>query len=258
MPNWYTTHVKPFDLDAFKQASHYYDVNGISFQNIIPMPSSLEISSPCGWELTPRHISHRRHLLDDATIRPLLDSLYTDTIDAASFADVALDTLSDEEKDRLREFNSSIKECILGYFNLRRYDDCPTWYEWRIRNWGTKWDVEDSRLSPDGIVSFVTAWSMPLPILKKLSYATPLLVLGIDEGDDYVSSLLITSGTAYSVHLIEENNGPMYCALADAVRHEEFKEPYIIDNDDSDDTYSSEDFIKAATIITNFFNIERS
>lgn len=257
MPNWYTTHVKPFDLEAFKQASHYYDVHGFSFQNIIPMPSSLEISSPCGWECTYRWFGRRDTLLDDTTIRPLLDSLYTDTIDATSFADAALDTLSDEAKDRLREVNGSIKECILGYFNLRRYDDCPTWYEWRIRNWGTKWDVEDARLSPDGIVSFVTAWEMPLPILEKLSYATPLLVLGIDEGYDHVSSLLITSGTAYSIHLIEENDGPMYHALADAVRHEEFKEPYIIDND-SDDTYSSEDFIKAATIVTNFFNIERS
>ena len=43
----------------------------------------------------------------------------------------------------------------------------PTWYNWRVENWGTKWDVfyDDVVLSDHGDigikVSFETAWSPP-------------------------------------------------------------------------------------------------
>ena len=47
------------------------------------------------------------------------------------------------------------------------------WYNWRVENWGTKWNGYDGRISDDGSTfTFDTAWSPPLPIIKKLAELT--------------------------------------------------------------------------------------
>jgi hypothetical protein len=48
------------------------------------------------------------------------------------------------------------------------------WYEWRVANWGTKWDGYDGRFNCDDFSSFYfeTAWTPPLPIIKKLAELT--------------------------------------------------------------------------------------
>jgi hypothetical protein len=47
------------------------------------------------------------------------------------------------------------------------------WYNWRVENWGTKWNGYDGRITDDGSTfTFDTAWSPPLPIIKKLAELT--------------------------------------------------------------------------------------
>lgn len=47
------------------------------------------------------------------------------------------------------------------------------WYDWRVKNWGTKWDGGDGRFNDDQTAfTFDTAWSPPLPIIKKLAEIT--------------------------------------------------------------------------------------
>ncbi|WP_297960638.1 LPD28 domain-containing protein [uncultured Ruminococcus sp.] len=50
------------------------------------------------------------------------------------------------------------------------------WYDWRLGNWGTKWNsygyTENTTLQDDKI-KFLTAWSAPHPILHKLSEMYP-------------------------------------------------------------------------------------
>lgn len=47
------------------------------------------------------------------------------------------------------------------------------WYDWRVENWGTKWNGYDGTISDDGSTfTFDTAWSPPLPIIKKLAELT--------------------------------------------------------------------------------------
>lgn len=48
------------------------------------------------------------------------------------------------------------------------------WYEWRIENWGTKWNSKNSDdlfdlIDETGELYFETAWNAPLPIIRKLS-----------------------------------------------------------------------------------------
>lgn len=50
--------------------------------------------------------------------------------------------------------------------------DSPNWYDWRIANWGTKWnECEPYILQHAGdelVVSFQTAWSPPIGIYARL------------------------------------------------------------------------------------------
>ena len=73
-----------------------------------------------------------------------------------------------------------------------------TWYNWNVRNWGTKWDVAVSaddnypdtylETSPNGenLVAYYnlhTAWSPPMPAIAKLSeqYPSLLFTLSYEE-----------------------------------------------------------------------------
>ena len=69
--------------------------------------------------------------------------------------------------------------------------DSNHWYDWNVRNWGTKWDVanqdnespynDTSMETTDRsvIYSFNTAWSVPTPAILKLSEQYPELVFNL-------------------------------------------------------------------------------
>ena len=55
------------------------------------------------------------------------------------------------------------------------------WYDWSVQHWGTKWDACESNIQ-DNLVAFETAWSCPVPVLKKLGEKVGgLLVFFADE-----------------------------------------------------------------------------
>ena len=50
------------------------------------------------------------------------------------------------------------------------------WYDWRLGNWGTKWNsygYTENTTFQDDKIKFLTAWSAPHPILHKLSEMYP-------------------------------------------------------------------------------------
>jgi hypothetical protein len=62
--------------------------------------------------------------------------------------------------------------------NTTAPDDKPNWYDWRIKNWGTKWDVEGKLIEELGCnlqYVFQSAWSPPVAWLKKVSKRYPRL-----------------------------------------------------------------------------------
>ena len=73
------------------------------------------------------------------------------------------------------------------------YDD---WYTWRVRNWGTKWDVKASIRRVDSfkngnmeiIYDFDSAWSPPCEAFKKICEDWPTLTFKlkyIGEGNEF-------------------------------------------------------------------------
>ena len=61
-----------------------------------------------------------------------------------------------------------------------------TWYAWRKRKWGTKWNAKYTKIDPaNHEIRFETAWYHPFPVIYTLGEQTgiPLYVLYADEDD---------------------------------------------------------------------------
>lgn len=63
-----------------------------------------------------------------------------------------------------------------AYQNILKYG-APTWYEWSIQNWGTKWNAIMPDTGYDSydetIIAMDTAWSAPHPVVAKLAQMYP-------------------------------------------------------------------------------------
>ena len=87
------------------------------------------------------------------------------------------DGISDEEYLKQPDRNQSLEESLMFKGN--------SWYDWNVRNWGTKWDVAvadnekypETELQDEGkdflSYSFNTAWSPPTEAIVKLSTQYP-------------------------------------------------------------------------------------
>ena len=59
----------------------------------------------------------------------------------------------------------------------------PNWYDFNIKNWGTKWDAYDVDVQGD-CVYFNTAWSTPCPVIETLAKAIDDIVCCIYADED--------------------------------------------------------------------------
>ena len=83
----------------------------------------------------------------------------------------------DEVKELHEKYKDKIPELVeLGkkqIENLREYE-ALNWYEWSLKNWGTKWSSDGFETSPEGYsFTFETAWSPAFPILIEISKQNP-------------------------------------------------------------------------------------
>ena len=62
-------------------------------------------------------------------------------------------------------------------------ETCADWYDWRVENWGTKWNAVDAQITEDGFI-FDTAWAAPLPVTKKLSELFPSIKFNLTWADE--------------------------------------------------------------------------
>jgi len=69
----------------------------------------------------------------------------------------------------------------------------PDWYSWRLNNWGTKWNINNSCLSVDlrkegdeyiASLSYDTAWTPAIPIIKKLATMFPKLKFDLEYSEE--------------------------------------------------------------------------
>lgn len=87
-----------------------------------------------------------------------------------------------EEKDIKYPGNKSEASAEL----IARYG-ADNWYDWSVKNWGTKWNTGSVREVSPQVVEFDTAWATPEPLIKALSekYHTTVSVCYADEDLGY-------------------------------------------------------------------------
>lgn len=159
-----------------------YGLGTVDFNKIISMPESMDIEA------------------GSRTDRGL--KAYSDFIDVYVFGRSAEEALKaiqnippESEKAFLKQ-RTDIKadEWELGktaWNNIQNYG-VPTWYEWCINNWGTKWGAygydEDTDYSQNENLWFQTAWSAPHPVIEKLAEMYPDITFEHEWADEDIGA----------------------------------------------------------------------
>ena len=152
----------------------------VDFNKVIPMPASLEIEAG---SKTDRGLKAYQDFIEVYTLagtRKDLDLLNIPIESEKAFLDMRPDIQPDEWELGKQAFQ-----------NIEKYG-CPTWYEWSISNWGTKWNaygyVAGTDYSENDGLWFQSAWSAPHPILQKLSEMYPDITLIHEWADEDLGS----------------------------------------------------------------------
>ena len=75
----------------------------------------------------------------------------------------------------------------------------PSWYEWAIAHWGTKWNAYEQERVADDAVLFLTAWDTPRGVWEALAKKFPEAkgnVVFVEEFDQFAGKVLIEEGDA--------------------------------------------------------------
>lgn len=143
--------------------------------------------------------------------------------------------LNRELSDRKRErFCDVVSPMPLRTYLLPEVDESekygfkattPAWYNWRLKNWGTKWDVcevimiEDNLRFEDEAKTWFTfqcwtAWGPPIPIWKKLhNMGIEVRAYYEDEGMNFKGEFIDGVDKAWRPHIdevIEEDEACRY------------------------------------------------
>ena len=155
MPN-FVKNILSFDGDPAQVDRLFSAIQGetspMDFNKLIPMPSELEIEAG---SRTAAGFKEYMGFVADTGFRTELEQPYL----------AAHPEIDWEEWELGKQ----------AFHNIREFG-CPTWYEWRIQNWGTKWNASGAEVL-DGRLSFLTAWNAPKLILEKLSQMFPTITI---------------------------------------------------------------------------------
>ena len=83
----------------------------------------------------------------------------------------------------------------------RGFDEDNDWYNWNVRNWGTKWDACNAAVweEPNELrYDFDTAWAIPEPALIAMSAKYPSLVFDLhsEEEQGWGADIIFSKGCA--------------------------------------------------------------
>ena len=87
-------------------------------------------------------------------------------------------------EDKLEEYHA-----VHGYSNGEKTGDTEyNWYNFNVREWGTKWDARDVELLEDDETflqyKFDTAWSPPTEVIAKLAEQNPNLNITLEYREE--------------------------------------------------------------------------
>lgn len=156
MPNWTRNVVKmhgigELPLYSITKAPNVY---AFDFNKLIPMQKELEVQKGEFETLAIEAVMRRCNEFHiQGKYIGMSDKLFSSLTRCYDVADL--------EKSGLQYIKNKI---LYGETN---------WYDWRVKNWGTKWNACDFVKVSEDEISFSTAWSMPEPIMNTLADKYP-------------------------------------------------------------------------------------
>jgi hypothetical protein len=196
MPSWINNEIALRGVAAKRQAfkeSVAGDKRAFDFNRLVPMPPSLSISCGSDTDLglacwSQPHFDHQSSFGWFAGQYPSIGSPRQ------------LRTYLMDHEPRIVEVGKRAAA------NLAEYG-VPTWYEWRVKNWGTKWNARRAELTEDAgllVFHFDTPYDAPralvAPLLKRaheLGLSVTWIVdhagrafMGADDEDGSVEALV--------------------------------------------------------------------
>ena len=151
----------------------------LDFNKLIPMPPSLMIEAGSSTEqgieiyltaINPNAPDYDLPKMPEDEFKKLVSDL-----NAERRFTLYKPYLSEEEVQKYTRYSSFGKLADMGkqaINNMINYG-ATTWYDWSIKNWGTKWNSYDSWKGDDKGFQFSTAWSAPHPVLDALAKKYP-------------------------------------------------------------------------------------
>jgi len=164
-------------FEKYKQAT--FDKNGntiigkteFSFQGIMPRPKSLDIASGSAVKNCVAIIKAEEEN-DFSELDKLISYGWYDN-EGITTREGYIKKIKEEEIDK-----DTMATAKIYLDNVKKYG-AGDWCDWSIENWGTKEDACDESLNDDNETElqyiFNTAWSPPIPVIKKASELFPNL-----------------------------------------------------------------------------------
>lgn len=199
MPNWTTNTVtiqgEKSLLKTIRQFLHSED-NLFDFNNILPMPQSLNIEAGGIMEKAMAMAANKPGSKAYEKAKNAIH-LPRNVHDVPEGCPHTLQT----EDDVI-----AIGKVYLD--NIKQHG-AATWYDWRSRVWGTKWNACETELitaSKEKLVyQFDTAWSEPEPVIRALAEKYPTATITLEFSHETSEDDLETTYTL-TLNAQEENN----------------------------------------------------
>lgn len=177
MPN-YVKNIMRVNKNYDKIAKLFDKKEDFDFNKIIPMPITMKVVSGSYNKLAIECLFSTMDNEEKAEICSwLINTNYSNYCELA-YKDFDLKKIKEDNEHFIKNYVDDEYKNI-GIWNLRDFGEkllnnikeynADTWYDWSCDNWGTKWNSCDSTTNGVDEWQFETAWSMPMPIYKKLS-----------------------------------------------------------------------------------------
>ena len=147
----------------------------VDFGKIVPMPSVLSNSPDCeviDWArfcMGHYRVSDIESQHGMSAVEPFKAGNYGGAADALK-ASIMVRFLC--EGNMPKDWTEKRFEDFIGCLMALRSTGHPSWYDWSIENWGTKWNAYSCERRGEKF-RFETAWSAPLKFLDSLSRKHP-------------------------------------------------------------------------------------
>jgi len=182
MPNHVTNNLKfkgpQEDVEVLRNAINSKTKDGesvlIDFEKIIPMPESLRIESSNSVDNGMAVIIFK----ETGASSELTHMLSYPWVKAEGIKNI-----KELAAYLLKENRADLNLGAQALDNLKKYGH-KDWYSWSTAKWGTKWNAYSQIEIGENEISFDTAWSTPLPVIKKLSKMFPTIEILLSFADE--------------------------------------------------------------------------